>query len=155
MYQRILVPIDGSPTAAGGLDEAVRLAGHTGASIRLIHVIDELFFAMGADAFGGGYTGDVITLLRESGEKILAEGRERVAAAGVPVDTVLKDSFAGRVCDLIVDEARDWPADLIVIGTHGRRGAGRLFLGSDAEQILRLATVPVLLVRGPAAAPPA
>ena len=63
------------------------------------------------------------------------------------MDVALKESFAGRVCDLVVEEAATWPADLIVIGTHGRRGVGRLFMGSDAEQVLRLATVPVLLVR--------
>ena len=67
--------------------------------------------------------------------------------SGVTVETVLHHSFPGRVCDVIVKEATDWKADLIVIGTHGRRGAGRLLLGSDAEQVLRLAPVPVLLVR--------
>lgn len=54
---------------------------------------------------------------------------------------------AGRVCDLVVAEAKNWEADLIVIGTHGRRGVGRVFMGSDAEQIVRLAASPVLLVR--------
>jgi len=65
----------------------------------------------------------------------------------VPVDGVLLDTFNRRLCDLVVRAARDWPADLVVIGTHGRRGVGRLLLGSDAEQILRLSPVPVLLVR--------
>ena len=68
------------------------------------------------------------------------------------VDTVLKDSFAGRVSDLVIKEAGAWPADLIVLGTHGRRGLGRLFMGSDAEAIVRSAPVPVLLLR--AKAPP-
>jgi len=58
------------------------------------------------------------------------------------------ETFGARVADLIVDETVAAKADLIVIGTHGRRGVGRLLLGSDAEQILRLAPVPVLLVRG-------
>jgi nucleotide-binding universal stress UspA family protein len=60
---------------------------------------------------------------------------------------VLRHCSAGRVSDVIVKEAAQWPADLIVLGTHGRRGAGRLLLGSDAEQVLRVAPVPVLLVR--------
>ncbi|WP_331713029.1 universal stress protein [Variovorax sp. HW608] len=49
--------------------------------------------------------------------------------------------------ELVTNEAASWPADLIVLGTHGRRGAKRLFLGSSAEQILRIAPVPILLVR--------
>jgi nucleotide-binding universal stress UspA family protein len=57
-----------------------------------------------------------------------------------------------RVWVLVVEQAQDWKADLIVIGTHGRRGMGRLLMGSDAEQILRMAPVPVLLVRAPEAA---
>ena len=51
------------------------------------------------------------------------------------------------MCDLVAKAAKEWPAELVVIGTHGRRGVGRLLLGSDAEQILRLSPVPVLLVR--------
>jgi nucleotide-binding universal stress UspA family protein len=92
-------------------------------------------------------TGDMLGMLREAGAEILAQGAASVKAAGLAVDTTLKDSFAGRVSDLVVEEAGVWPADLIVLGTHGRRGVGRLFMGSDAETIVRSATVPVLLVR--------
>lgn len=155
MYERILVPVDGSDTSDLGLREALSLAKLTGARLHLIHVVDELSFAMGADAFGTFGT-EVLTSLRESGKKVLAAGQAQADAAGVPCDTALLDSFAGRVCDQVVAEAEKWPADLIVIGTHGRRGAERLLMGSDAERILRLAPVPVLLVRphAPAAAKP-
>ena len=149
MYQRILVPIDGSPTSARGLSEAVRLGQLIGARLRLIHVIDELSFALGASE-GGTMTGDILSLLREAGAAILTQGAASVKAAGLEVDTVLKDSFAGRVCDLVVAEAAAWPADLIVLGTHGRRGIGRLFMGSDAENIVRSAQTPVLLLRSDA-----
>jgi nucleotide-binding universal stress UspA family protein len=88
-------------------------------------------------------------LLREGGEAILAQGKAQAVQAGVAAETVLIDTLSARVCDLIVQEARRWGAELIVIGTHGRRGVGRLVMGSDAEQVLRLAPVPVLLVRGP------
>jgi nucleotide-binding universal stress UspA family protein len=150
MYQHILVPVDGSPTSRRGLDEAIAIGKLVGARLRLLHIVDETSFAMSADAFGA-YTGDLLTLLREGGEKILADAKAQVEAAGLAVDTVLRESLAGRVCDLVTEEAKAWPAELIVIGTHGRRGAGRLLLGSDAEQTLRLATVPVLLVRSDAA----
>lgn len=148
MYQRILVPIDGSNTSNRGLTEAIALAKLTGGRIRVVHVVDELSFAVNSSAFAG-YTSDVITLLRESGEKILATAKETVEAAGVGVDCVLHESFAGRLSELVIDEATKWSAELIVIGTHGRRGAERMLMGSDAEQILRLAPVPVLLVRAP------
>lgn len=146
MYQRILVPVDGSPTSDRGLAEAIALAKLTGARLRLVHVVDELSFAIGAGALSG-YAGDYITLLRDGGAEILDAAKAQVEAAGLPVDTLLRDSFAGRVCDHVVEAAKAWDAQLIVIGTHGRRGAGRMFMGSDAEQILRQAPVPVLLVR--------
>jgi len=143
MYERILVPVDGSPTSNRGLDEAIRLAKLTGARLRLVHGIDQLSFSTGFEI----YTGDVAGLLRESGEKILGEARARAAAAGVPVESFLSESFGQRVSDLVLEQAGAFHADLIVLGTHGRRGVGRLLLGSDAEQIVRVAAVPVLLVR--------
>lgn len=155
MYQRILVPVDGGPPSQRGLAEAIALARRTGARIRLINVVDTVSLAMHvdtanlamqADAFAGT-AGDMIPLMREGGQKILMTARAQVEAAGIGVDTVLRDGFAARVCDLVIDEAKAWSADLIVIGTHGRRGAARLLLGSDAERILRLSPVPVLLVR--------
>lgn len=143
MYQRILVPFDGSPTSIAGLDEAVKLAKLTGASIRIVHVLDGLPFSAG-DA---GFTGDILGILLETGSQILLEGKQRVAPSGVPVDTFLSETFGQRVCDVVTEQAKVWNADLIVIGTHGRRGVRRLFIGSDAEQIVRSAPVPVHLVR--------
>ncbi len=147
MYQRILVPVDGSPTSDKGLAEAIALAKMTGGRIRLIHVVDELSIAMSSDSFAG-YSAALIPLLREGGEKILELAKKRVIAAGVEVDTALHEVLATRVSHLIIEEAAAWRADLIVIGTHGRRGVSRVLLGSDAEQVLRSASVPVLLVRG-------
>lgn len=146
MYSRILVPVDGSPTSNHGLDEAVKLAKLTGARLRLIHVVDQFVYAMATDGFGA-VTADLIPMLREGGEQILQKCKARVEASGMPVDTALFDSFAGRVSDLVANEALNWNADLIVLGTHGRRGVERIFMGSDAEQIVRLAPTPVLLVR--------
>jgi nucleotide-binding universal stress UspA family protein len=153
MYQKILVPVDGSPTSMRGLQEAIKLAKLTGARLRLLHVVDQISFATGMEA-ATLVTGEMLQLLREGGEKLLQQAKARVEKAGVRVDTVLCDSIAGRVCDLVIEQAAAWHASLIVLGTHGRRGVGRLLLGSDAEMIVRLAEVPVLLVRAkePAAA---
>ena len=146
MYQRILVPVDGSACARQGLAQAMALAKLTGGQLRLVHVIDEMFVAMGVEGAAGAGI-DLIGLARETGQRVLDDALQEVKAAGIAVGQALLDSFDGRLCDLVVGEARNWRADLIVIGTHGRRGVGRLLLGSDAEQILRLAPVPVLLVR--------
>jgi nucleotide-binding universal stress UspA family protein len=146
MYKRILVPVDGSPTSNQGLDEAVKLAKLTGASMRLIHIVNELTFATGFEI----YTGDMIGMLKEAGEQILAAAKARVKAGGIEAETFLSENFGSRVCDVVADEAKRCNAELIVIGSHGRRGIGRLLIGSDAEQIVRLAPVPVLLVRASA-----
>lgn len=148
MYKRILVPIDGSTTSAQGLDEAIKLAQLTGASLRLIHVVDALTIASGPlpTAF---YADEVPPRKRQVGEQILEQARTHVAASGVKVDTFLFDSVLPRVTEIIIEQAKAWGADLIVIGTHGRCGMGRVLLGSDAEQIVRMAPVPVLLVRAP------
>jgi len=143
MYERILVPFDGSPTSNAGLDEAVKLAKLTGASIRLVHVLDHLPFSTGE----AGLTGDLLGILVEAGSQVLLEGKRRVEAVDVPVDTFLSKTFGERVCNVVAEQAKAWNADLIVIGTHGRRGVKRLLVGSDAEQIVRTASVPVHLVR--------
>ena len=148
MYQRILVPIDGSATSQRGLEEAIHLAKLTKGRLRLFHVIDELSFALAMDAYAG-FAGDWLNVLRENGKRILLEGREQTLAAGLEVETHLCDRFTGSVHELVNADAAQWPADLIVLGTHGRRGIGRAVMGSSAEQILRYAPVPVLLVRAP------
>ena len=146
MYQKILVPIDGSPTSSRGLQEAIKLAKLTGAKLRLMHVVDQISFALGMES-AAMVTGDMMQSLREGGVALLKKTAARVEKAGVGVDTVLCDGLAGRVCDHVIEQAAAWKADLIVLGTHGRRGFSRLLMGSDAELIVRLATVPVLLVR--------
>lgn len=148
MYQRILVPVDGSPTSNCGLAEAIKVAKLTGAQVRLLHVVDEMPFAMSGEGYGAMAT-DVLTLLREAGEAILQQGRTLVKDNGIAVDAVLFDSLAGRLCDRVVEQVKAWHADLVVLGTHGRHGVKRALLGSDAEQILRTSPVPVLLVRAP------
>lgn len=147
MYSRILVPIDGSETSNRGLAEAIRLARLTGGRLRLVHVADVLSLT-GSAGLGLSAAPDVWGMLKEAGEGILNAGRATVQTAGLEVETQLRERPAERVCDGVIDEALKWSADLVVLGTHGRRGVGRLLLGSDAEQIVRSSPVPVLLVRG-------
>ena len=148
MYQRILVPVDGSATSNAGLDEAIKLAKLLGAQLRLLHVVDQMPLAVSAEGFGTG-SFDVLGMLKEAGARVLTDAKARVQSAGVAVDTVLIDSPGSRLSDQVAAGAREWRADLIVLGTHGRRGIGRVLMGSDAEQVVRHAPVPVLLYRAP------
>ena len=154
MYKRILVPLDGSPTSNAGLAEALKLAKVLGSRLRLLHVVDEMPFVMSAEGYSA-MSGDVLGLLREAGEKILQEARQRVELNGIEVDIRLFDSLEGRLCDRVVEQVKEWDADLVVLGTHGRRGVRRILLGSDAEEVVRTATVPVLLVRAGEGSPAA
>ena len=145
MYEKILVAIDGSSTSLRGLDEALRLVKATGGSLLLVHVVNELVVV--GDYAPASYYESFIESMRESGTKVLAEAAARVRRADVPHEQKLIETLGGRTADEIVREAKQWPADLIVLGTHGRRGLKRLAMGSDAEMVLRLAPVPVLMVR--------
>ena len=145
MYQRILVPVDGSHTSTLGLQEAIRIAIDQRARLRLISVVDE---SVVAQNFEGYFEiGDLLDALRDSGKKAIHNALALVRKHDVKADSALYESVGGRVSDVIVGEARKWKADLIVMGTHGRRGINRLVLGSDAEAVLRAAPVPVLMVR--------
>ena len=146
MYRRILVPIDGSATATLGLKHAIGLAKEQGARIRLLNVVDERFLAPALDDFPTDPT-PIIESMRISGREALAQGAQAAQAAGVPFESEMIEGLGRHVSDVILNEAGDWEADLIVMGTHGRRGMNRLILGSDAERVLRETPVPLLLVR--------
>jgi len=145
MYERILVPVDGSETSKRGLREACRLAKEQGAILRCLFVIDEHYLT--ANYMGFMHLPDLIDKLRENGKEILDEASEQGRKSGVQVESIMRESAERRVSFLILDEAKTWAADLIVMGTHGRRGLSHLALGSDAESVVRNSPVPVLLVR--------
>ena len=149
MYKKILVPVDGSKPASRGLDEATRLARDQGGAIRLVHVVNE--FILDPAYSPQAYSPDVIESIRAGGRALLDRASAAVRAQGVECDALLLESVGGPAADFIVEQAKEWPADLIVMGTHGRRGLRRLAMGSDAEGVVRLATVPLLLVREPGA----
>ena len=143
MYQRILVAVDGSSTSLTGLREAIRFAQVTGGRLKLVHVLNVL---IGAE-YGMGVDANVLAAsIRANGAEIIDEAAAVAREAGVAFEQQVVESF-GRPADEIVKVAEAWPAELIVIGTHGRRGLKRLAMGSDAELVLRLSSVPVLLVR--------
>lgn len=146
MYKRILMPVDGSETANKALVAALQLARNFGSRMRLVHVVDEPTYLTGHDHHGG-YSSDLSSIMQEAGAKVLSNAMAIAQAAGVEVDNILFDSFGQRLGESVADVAKRWNADLIVVGTHGRHGLGRILMGSGAEQIIRLAPVPVLVIR--------
>lgn len=146
MYARILVPVDDSPAALAGLREALRLARAGGGQVRLLHAVgtrphlsETIAFEEAPEEFASE------TLDR--GAALLARLRDEGAAGEVAVDTVLLERAGRPLHELVNEQAQAWKAELLVLGTHGRRGMRRLVAGSAAEQVVRHAEVPVLLVR--------
>lgn len=143
MYQRILVAIDGSDTSRNALFAALDLAGG-GALLQPLFVVDDLplYFSV------PGYDPSLVTRARaEEGKEVTAQAAEAMRTRKVDGEPLIvtADSTEG-VAERIVRAAREFNADLLVLGTHGRRGVRRLVLGSVAEQTVRLAGLPVLLV---------
>jgi nucleotide-binding universal stress UspA family protein len=142
-FKRILVPVDGSDTSKKALAAALQLARDSSGRMRLLHAVDELAYVTGFE-----YSGDVVKIAQQAAAKVLEEAAAIARAAQVQCDTKLIEFPGQRLGDTVAQEAREWDADLIVVGTHGRRGLGRVILGSGAEQIIRVAPIPVLTIRG-------
>lgn len=147
MFKRILVAVDASETSDVALRAAAGLAAEQHAELRIVHVIDTTNINIGADFPAHP---EVLESLAKSGESVLQKALAIATAVGATAETKLFriETLGQRIAEAIANEAEAWPADLIVIGTHGRRGLTRLFLGSVAEGTARFATKPVLLVPG-------
>ena len=147
LYRRILVPLDGSDTAQRGLQEALGLAKAFDSSLVLLHVVE--YYPMMMEMATATTWEMVTTDLRQQGQQVLERAHDAAKAAGVASEAHLEDAAAARVCDVIVDQAREHVCDLIVMGTHGRRGIEHAMVGSDAERVIRMSPVPLLLVKSP------
>jgi nucleotide-binding universal stress UspA family protein len=146
MYQRILAPVDGSDTSARGLHEAIRLARGNRSTLRFIYVVTGRIYDHAYDS--EQYPSNYINALRSDGMEILSRANRLSAEQGVASEDVMVDAIGEPAAGWIVTQSKEWEADLIVMGTHGRRGFRRTELGADAEEVLRAAAVPVLLIRG-------
>ena len=146
-YRKILVAVDGSPASGKGLREAIRLARAERAQLFIVHVVDEFQAFAAMDGLVGAPGADLLSALRDGGKRVLTKAQALASRQGMKSKTILREMLSGPAAYPIVREARKLRADLIVLGTHGRRGVRRLVLGSDAEQVVRAASVPVLLVR--------
>jgi nucleotide-binding universal stress UspA family protein len=151
MFKRILVAVDGTPTSNRGLATAIVLAKEQKATLHVVHVIDDMAIVPMFDTAGYApdYLDAMLASLRETGRKILSKAKALAAKSGQSIQPRILEARGRGVANAILQQAQSVRADLIVMGTHGRRGMGRLVMGSDAEGVLRETAVPILLVRSP------
>lgn len=143
-YQNILVPVDGSETSYAAVAQAAELAKAFSGKITVVQVL-ALDPYIAAEYISATQTNDLIERARTSVLKTLEEAAAKFSDLGIPVEAKLLE---GQVVHReIIREAETSKADLIVIGSHGRTGLKRLFLGSVAQSVLGEAHIPVLVVR--------
>jgi nucleotide-binding universal stress UspA family protein len=145
MYRHILLPTDGSPASARAAEAGIALAKAVGARATAMVAIDSFqTFGLAPDQFGlteAQYT----TRARAHAQHVLDAIAAQAQAAGVPCDTVMRE--ADQTHQAIIDAATAAGCDLIVMGSHGRRGLDAMVLGSVAQKLLSRASLPVLVVR--------
>jgi nucleotide-binding universal stress UspA family protein len=158
IYQRILVPLDGSERVAAALDHAATIANLAGARLSLIQVIPNAAMLVRETAVASPSIGlptvdpylsasqyeSVEAALTQEAKATLESAAEKLRGDGITAETVL---LKGAPADAILTFATENQTDLIVMSTHGRTGLARLVFGSVAESVLHRATCPVLLVR--------
>ena len=145
---RILVPVDFSAHSDRAVRYAATLAGQVGASVELLHVVEEFTYG----AFSEVYVPNVPDMMQElinNASTRLASLKTTLFPHGTDVETA---AFVGRPAATIVERANTGGFDLIVMGTHGRTGLSHMFMGSVAERVVRTSRCPVLTVRGDAGA---
>ncbi|WP_435365640.1 universal stress protein [Haloarchaeobius sp. DYHT-AS-18] len=139
MFDRLLVPTDGSDVAQNATEYATGLASRFGAEVHLVWVLTEW-----SPPLGVALPDD--TVLTEAAEKFLTEARESALAEGLDVETAILETDDG-VTEALLDYAADMDIEAIVMGTEGRTGLDRLTLGSTTESVLRQSEIPVFTVR--------
>ena len=148
MYKRILIAVDGSPLSNRGLEKGLELAAGLGAEVDILNVCEPWAVGM-YDAMGwsAGYenTPQYLEDRRKQAMEILEPAAAAAAAAGVKANVMhVVDRYAA---DGIIETAEKQGCDLIVMASHGRRGIGRLLIGSQTNEVLTRGTIPVLVIR--------
>lgn len=146
MFHRILVATDGSATAQRGVREAIALAAQQHAQLTMLYVVNFYAAVAQMQMSNERLFERHLQAMRHAGHVALDRAGSQAHAAGVSPRLLLREARVDRAAEAIVAEARTG-YDLLVLGTHGRRGWQRFVMGSDAEEVLRTASIPVLLVR--------
>lgn len=141
-FSRVLIAVDGSPHSEYALEVGLSLARRLGAEVGLVTVVDP---APAVTIEAGAPSVDILTILRQEAAQVLEKARS--AAGDLKAVTLQRE---GSPAAEILNAAKEWGASLIVVGSHGRTGLSRLFMGSTAEHVARHAEAPVLMTRLPA-----
>ena len=144
MFQRILFPTDGSPTAFKACGVAVDMARRYGATLQVVSVIDPVPFVAFPDG-GGEALACYLEAAEQAAKEGIAQARQQAEAAGVPCESLVLREHGPAVA--VVEQAKASGAELIVMGSHGRRGLDAVILGSVAQKVLTLSPVAVLIVK--------
>jgi nucleotide-binding universal stress UspA family protein len=143
-YQHILVPVDGSETSYKAIKEASKFAKAMHSKITLVQVLElDPYIAEGY--LTTGQSNPFIERAREYLAKTIADAKQKFLDEGVEVDAILLDGVS--VPDKILEAAEQNQIDLIIMGSHGRAGFSKLFLGSQTQKVLAHTQIPVLVIR--------
>lgn len=142
-FRKILIAVDESPVAAHATDVGAQLATALGAELALVAVVDPTVSIAPDSGVSGA---ELIAMAEQDAKRLLAGFRQRASQGNPSLEFVA----VGKPAAEIVKTAKEWPADVIVIGSHGRHGLERALLGSVAERVMRHAPCSVLVVRTPA-----
>ncbi len=146
MYQHILISTDGSEVAQKGVDHGLTLAKGLGAKVTIITVTERLPVYAGFDGGLGAFVyDDYVAGQKEAAEKTLAVAKAAASRMGVEAETIYLEN--ALPADAIIETAKARNCSLIAMSSHGRRGLGRLVLGSVTSEVLANSSVPVLVVR--------
>ena len=146
MYKKILVAIDDSETSRSALREALHIAKCSNAKLYVTHVADETLMSMHGRTFSTSLNIEhAINAIADAGRGLLEEAMK--STEGVEAESLLLEARNRRISETLADKAKELDIDLIIVGRHGQRGLAALILGSVAEQLAKIATASVLLVR--------
>lgn len=144
-YKRLLVATDGSETSDKAVNSGIQLAKDLNATLCIIHVVDvypaNLPFGIDLERYQDS--------VRREGKQILEKAKELSDESAITTEIELIEirNSTDKISEKIIKTAQDRQIDIIIIGTHGRRGFRRLLLGSVTEEIMRISTIPILLIR--------
>jgi nucleotide-binding universal stress UspA family protein len=148
MYKRIMAAIDDSFAASKVLNTAVEMAALFGAELAVCHALDDTILSRREpEVMLPGSLGNVEENLRAGAREFLGRAAEVARAAGLDAEILVVESEKDHVAEMLAGAAAEWKADLLVVGTHGKRGMGGYFVGSVAERLVKKANTSLLLVR--------
>ncbi|MBY0379755.1 MAG: universal stress protein [Burkholderiales bacterium] len=143
MFKRIYVPIDNSDVSDKVLNEALDLAKANGSKVRVAHVVNLEQITFGIEIVGVAELKDTLV---EIANKLLTHVRQTIASKDIDAEAILLENYGSDLATIIVDDAREWNADLFVLGSHHLGSLSHFITGGVAEDIAHDAEIPILLI---------